>query len=256
MCSLWRGMNTEFSPLNIKHKYYVYCVKTEDYLEPVYIGKGSGYRAKNHKKQSGNKALSKLLAKYDKYYIEILSSSDDENVIFQLEKSYISKFGKIIDGGKLLNFSDGGRNTAESYFAYKRNRLEASNSQVKLRGKYIFVDGFIFPSKRFAARILNTDRNHLKYLEKIGRAFDISEDWELKNSTFINYVQDEVTKYINKVKKSSVQRTTNRAVVTKGVIYGSLTEAARETGVSQSAIGIRIKRGNQKETYYLDEYNG
>lgn len=256
MSSVWKGKHTDFSYTRLNHKYYVYAIKTEEHLEPIYVGKGSGNRARNHKMQPGNKALAKVLNKYQTYFLEILSSSDNEDVIFQLERSFISKFGKIIEGGRLLNFADGGANTAKSYFSYEVNRKRASDAATESRGKAVFVDGFIFPSRRFAARTLNTDRNHIKYLTKVGRAFDINEDWKEKDAFFQAYLASQVEKYLIAVAKSQVQKTTNRPVIVSGVIFGSLTEAARELGVHASAIGARIRRGNQKETYYLDEYYG
>lgn len=257
MTSIWAGKATDFSATFLPHKYYVYCVKTEEHLEPIYVGKGSGLRAKNHKKQSGNKALAKVLNKYDDYFLEILVSSESEAVIFQLEKSFISKFGKKMDNsGCLLNFSDGGKNTAEGYFKYDVNRQSASDSATKLRGKPFYVQGFIFPSKRVAARKLGTDRNHINYLMKIGCAFEINLDWKDKEEKYFSYLYSSEDKYQVAVNKSKKQITTNRPVIVDNIWYSSTTEAARENGVSQGAITNRIARGNQKNTYYADELNG
>lgn len=257
MSSIWKGIKEEFSALKLNHKYYVYAIKVEEHLEPIYIGKGSGNRARNHKLQAGNKALAKVLNKYDSYFIEILSTSDNEDVVYQLEKSFISKFGKLVDNsGVLLNFSDGGRNTAEGYFRYSINREAKRISTTKLKGKPFYVQGFIFPSKRFAGRKLGTDRNHINYLMKIGCAFQIDKDWKAKELGYFEYLSTSQANYQLAVNKSKKQVTTNRAVVVNGIRYSSTTEAARENGVSQGAITNRIARGNQKNTYYADELYG
>lgn len=257
MPSLWKGDKNTFSSQELKHKYYVYAIKVEEYLEPIYIGKGSGSRARNHKLQAGNKALAKVLNKYESYFIEILASSNDEDVIFQLEKSFISKFGKKVDNsGTLLNFSDGGKNTAEGYFKYAENRETKRISVTETRGKPFYVQGFIFPSKRFASRQLGRDRNHINYLMKIGCAFQIDENYMLNELKYFTYLKESQEKYQLSVNKSKKQVTTNRPVIVNGTWYSSTTEAARENGVSQGAITNRIARGNQKNTYYADGLYG
>lgn len=257
---IWKGYNFEFTTKVIKHRYYVYLLRVDEITAPFYIGKGTNRRAANHHKQPGNSAIKKLISKNnDKYFIEILNTSDNEEAIYELERSYISKFGKKIDStGPLLNFADGGRNTAKTYFKYAAHKEQIRKAKTEQTGKPIFVEGFIFPAFRFAAKIMGTDRNHLKYLLKLGKAFFLCEDNTYDIEKYNEYFKCEYDKYHASVSRSMNSKVNigllkRRKVMIDGRIYSSFTEAARETGVGRSAIGARIARGNQKNTYLVEE---
>jgi hypothetical protein len=115
----------------MKNKYYVYAYLDPRYREnlflshisflyrPIYIGKGSGFRYRDHLLREGrkyrgcNRVLECKLKKLKKGCLEpvviILKDNLSEKESFDLEKSCISSIGKIWDGtGSLLNFLDGG----------------------------------------------------------------------------------------------------------------------------------------------------
>lgn len=251
---LWFGKVKDFKAKVIPHKFYVYSLHLEDQPTPIYIGKGSGRRASGHLLCGGaSKALVKILKKNPNYYVGILNSSDDESVIYQLEKFYVQKFGKKIEGGLLINFSDGGIDSS-SYTKTKEFREFKSKDYSDKYGKPYFVQGFIFPSKRVAASKLNTDRNHIDCLTKIGCAFEILEDWVEKDLAYTAYLDKKNKDYQKYKNRSKPTSGGCRKVVVDHIIYNSLSEAAFENGISPRAIGRRIERGNQKNTYYLEEY--
>ena len=253
---IWKGRREDFSPLKIPHKYYVYALKIYEHSNPIYIGKGSGYRCKGHKGVgAGNQAIRKITEKYPNYYIEILTSSDNESVVYQLEKVYISKFGKKCEGGLLLNFSDGGRNTASGYFDKEENRKAFSLKKSALSGKAVYVEGFIFPSKRIAMRAMGRDRNHLKFLIKTKRAFQLDSDIEVllqKESEYFICIKEMMLKYAQKSEYGTYMGK-KRKVRIGTTVYESLTDAAMQNGVAVCTIANRLRNGNQKDTYYAED---
>ena len=252
---LWKGLSKDFKPSVIKGKYYIYALMLDEYSIPIYIGKGSGSRAKGHlwSGSAASKALGNVLKKNPIYWICILTASDNEEVIYQLEESYVNKFGKKIDGGYLLNFSDGGKNFS-SHSKTEDFRNKKSKDYTEKYGKAFFINGFIFPSKRGAAKALSTDRNHINYLIKINCAFEIAEDWKEKESLYLSYLETEMAAYQTFLARKKRNNGRQRKVVVGNKIYNSLTEAAIENGVTHRAIGLRIKHGNLKETYYLEDF--
>lgn len=255
--SIWNGKREDFKPELVPHKYYVYALKLELHQTPIYIGKGSNNRAALHHISSGNKAIGKVLKKAgSKYYVEILASSDNEAVVFQLEKSFISKFGRRIEGGLLLNFSSGGKYPLDNYFKIESVRRAFGERMTKRIGKAMFVDGFIFPSMRGAARALGVDRNHIKYFLRIGKAFFLNGNTEGKHEQYLRLKESELHTYRESFDKKNATKLKNwytRKVSVDGKVYDSVTEAAYENGLKPSSIVTRIKNGNRKNTYYVEE---
>lgn len=255
-CMIWKGYREDFRVKFLPHKYYVYMIRVDESSHPIYIGKGSNARCAGHRASgAGNRGMKRLVTKYPNYYIEILSSSNNEDTIYQLEKSYISKFGKKCEGGLLLNFSDGGRNTAGGIFNKYANRRALSLRKSFLSGKTIFVEGFIFPSKRLAANALGRDRNHIKFLIKEKRAFLLDGDIEdllLKEEEYHSYVAAACIKYAPRSKRGTYMGCKKKVRI-GSIVYESLTEAAQQNSISVSTVANRISRGNQKDTYYVED---
>ncbi|MBC8427340.1 MAG: hypothetical protein H8D97_00465 [Proteobacteria bacterium] len=102
----------------MNNNFYVYGLYRPNEEKPFYIGKGHGDRYKKstfpskttniHKKNiinkikySGNKVISKIL-------LENLTEQES----FSKEIELIKKYGKISDGGTLVNYTNGGEGTA------------------------------------------------------------------------------------------------------------------------------------------------
>jgi hypothetical protein len=95
--------------------YYVYVYKDPSRNnEPIYIGKGSGYRAWDHLKSKNIKShfinrLNIMKANGIDPLIEILMTVDDEETAFSLEIWFIFKYGRRdLRTGTLCNLTGGG----------------------------------------------------------------------------------------------------------------------------------------------------
>jgi hypothetical protein len=249
---LWFGSSKDFTASSVPYKYYVYALFLKEGELPIYIGKGSGHRAKGHSSNPANKAIGKVLSKNKDYFIGILNGSSDESVVYQLENSYIKKYGKKVDGGCLLNFADGGEDFS-SHTKNKEFRKKKSKDYSMKFGKPVFVDGFIFPSKRVAERATNVARGCLPYLYRLGRAFDIVEDYEEdKHNIYLNYMKTELEKY-TKFRDRQKQPDISKPVVFKGKLYPSVCDAANECSKTPGLIVWYMKNKNHPDCYYAKE---
>lgn len=83
--------------------YYVYAYLREDGT-PYYIGKGSKQRAwQKHKRANGSD-----LRPRDHLKIKIIEQDLTEQQAWNLETQLIHQYGKIVDGGILVNSNNGG----------------------------------------------------------------------------------------------------------------------------------------------------
>jgi len=111
---------------NKKNVYFVYCFLDprkpgnfiyDDYIfdfEPMYVGKGKGNRPKRHftlYKTNNTRFYSKMKSIIDSGYIPkyiYLKDKLCENDSLLYEKKMINNIGRIENGGKLTNLTDGG----------------------------------------------------------------------------------------------------------------------------------------------------
>jgi hypothetical protein len=133
--------------------YYVYVYKdpSRNY-EPIYIGKGSGYRAWDHLKSKNTKShfinrLNIMKTNGIDPLIEILMTVDDEETAFSLEIWFIFKYGRRdLKTGTLCNLTGGGDgiiNLSEEAKArslakrtgQKRSQKTCESISVALKGK-------------------------------------------------------------------------------------------------------------------------
>jgi hypothetical protein len=254
---IWSGHRNQFTRDKVRKKYYVYALCQDEYSAPFYIGKGTELRCIKHH-TTANKRKSpvsyKVVSLNNEYYVKILSESNNEDVVFQLERFYIKKFGRRLDGGTLLNITYGGKGTGFECLRDEEYANSRAENALKT-SKRIFIEGFIFQGIRQASRVLGKARSHIKYLISNGRAFLVqeNEDCYEKHQKYLDWLQDQNKAYISGVERSCKKVTTNRAVWIAGKVYSSAVEAAREVGVTPGAIQNRINRGNLKNTYYLDQ---
>lgn len=251
---IWFGEKSLFKKSLLRHKHYVYALFKEEGLPPFYIGKGSGNRCRYHTSNPGNRAVGRLVNTLETYYVGILASSENEYAVLKLEEAFILKFKSILYGGTLLNFSSGGRNTASGYFSEQVNRDYHSLVISKQRGRAIYVDGFIFPSKRLWATVRNRDRNSLDSLFKRNLAFYVDER---------NYL--ETDKLYNKAYKDGLQRrkplredykptknSKSRAVSGHGLTFVSICAAAEYFDVTPGAIQKRCLSKHQPDFFFIE----
>jgi hypothetical protein len=107
----------------MRNNYYVYAY-LRDNMSPYYVGKGTGNRAyqknkKTHKFVNIPKDKTKIV-----YLVENLT---EEDALIK-EKEIIKKYGRKIDGGILVNISEGGE---KGYAAMKgKNHTEESKNKM------------------------------------------------------------------------------------------------------------------------------
>jgi hypothetical protein len=97
------------------HQYYVYCYFRLD-GRPCYVGKGHGRRWKEHTTKKTNRHLRALidqaLAQDRELPVVILREGLTDDEAQALEITFIAAIGREVDGGPLVNFTDGGEGTA------------------------------------------------------------------------------------------------------------------------------------------------
>lgn len=111
--------------------YYVYGLFEKDKDEPFYIGKGKGYRIKDHMaraKRGVDYPLYRKIRKLDYEYDALMFFENiDEDTAFYAEKHLIKKYGRRTkkENGTLLNITDGG-DGASGYNPSKETLIKLS----------------------------------------------------------------------------------------------------------------------------------
>ena len=104
-------------------KYYTYAYLRKDDT-PYYIGKGTRYRAWNRNPQD------RVKAPKDKSRILILKRFENEDDAFKHERYMIAVLGRKIDGGILINISEGGEGVSAPKTEEHKQKISASNTGV------------------------------------------------------------------------------------------------------------------------------
>lgn len=250
---IWSGFSSNFKPSFIRKKYYVYAISLTEYGTPIYIGKGSGNRVKHHARKNSKTAIGRILNKQDNYWISIISDSNDEDVVFEMEKYFIGRYGKKVDGGVLVNFEDGGRQSG-SIYKYVEVRQNKSLEYSKKFGKPCHFAGFIFPSKRVAFVAMNRQRQSTSYYSSLGYYFELEDDWVEKEALYLTRLQKESIEYQQKIiaysEKGEGKR---RPVMFMGRVYSSVTLAAIENGKTNGAITWWLKNPKSEDCFYMED---
>ena len=113
--------------------YYVYQYVRKDQT-PYYIGKGCGYRAyKPHKRVNGQSLIPR-----DRSRIQFIKEGLTEQEAWDLEEALIKKYGKIKDGGILVNVRTGqtGGQTVTSEERLGKNNPRYKHDYVTPWGTY------------------------------------------------------------------------------------------------------------------------
>jgi hypothetical protein len=128
-------------------KFYIYIHKRKSDDAIFYVGKGSGKRCRE---AYGRNNLWNKIADKHGFYAEIVADGLSESEAFDIERSLIDQYGRIIDGtGILANFTDGGEGVSG---------WRGTDSFYKSRGKSL-SNALMKPEKR-AARVLIAKEMH------------------------------------------------------------------------------------------------
>jgi hypothetical protein len=110
--------------------HYVYMYIDPRNNEPIYVGKGSGDRYRQHLYGSHNRFLKgkiKSIRNCGKEpIVEIIFRSDNEDLCYDIEEHLIKSYGIKDQGGTLCNFSVGGRGN---------NKYEFEDETLSMLGK-------------------------------------------------------------------------------------------------------------------------
>jgi len=103
------------------NRFYVYVYEHPEKGVPIYIGKGTGNRYKEHLTYSSNKILENKMKHWREssidvnYYIHRSDLTEEEAL--ELEAELISKYGTVVDKtGTLYNISKGGKGNSKFVF--------------------------------------------------------------------------------------------------------------------------------------------
>lgn len=121
----------------MRSNFYVYAYLRDD-GSPYYIGKGTGRRA-----YQKNKKTHKFVNIPSKEKIVILLDNLTEEYALEKEKEFISIYGRKIDGGILINVTEGG----EKGFACMKGKKHTEESKKKMseshKGKTVWNKGLV-----------------------------------------------------------------------------------------------------------------
>jgi hypothetical protein len=168
------------------NKFYVYCIFRPWNLEPCYIGKGSGYRTKQHFRsleRHPNPHLVAIIKRAEGAEVPCVIMHDglDEATAFEYEKAFIAAIGRSDLGlGPLCNMTDGGegcsgrRHTpeaclkiAESHRGKKRSPEAVANMRAAQKGRIITPEA----RKKISASLTgrSSPPGHMARLAEINR---------------------------------------------------------------------------------------
>ena len=128
--------------MNIEERFYTYCYYDPSRgMEPIYVGKGTGDRAKSHLSRKDHHPLTYRLRKMKSNGVEpiikFLCNNVDEELAILCEEEAISKYGRRDLGkGTLLNLTDGGEGTSgfiPTFTEEHKRKISLARSGQKLK---------------------------------------------------------------------------------------------------------------------------
>ena len=153
--------------MNIYNDHYVYAYVRKSNNIPYYIGKGRGYRAfVKHIGISVPKDRSKIL---------FLEKNLTEIGALALERRYIRWYGKKIDGGYLLNKTDGG----DGVSGFKHSIKTKTKMSESKKGRIPHNKGKTLRTRE-EQRLYENEKNRSRYIKKGRRRGPCSEETKLK----------------------------------------------------------------------------
>jgi|688.fasta_scaffold84249_8 hypothetical protein len=262
-------------------KFYIYLHIRKSDNVIFYVGKGHGKRAWSKDNRNEHWCNTVKLHGYD---ITILAKNLSEKEAFELEKKFILFYGRQDKGlGTLVNWSDGGE--GNSGLVHSQDSIEANRLNQPSR-RAVSIDGITFNSLSHAAKVLEVDFNSVKYKvtkKHFPTCFYLGEEKEyipkeethskisidgiiyesmssaekilliprktikyrLEKNTFPNYF------YVGNPNTYIKGSSKSKKVSVNGVVYKSINEASKVTGVSRVHIRRLFDNPNNDNYQYV-----
>ena len=193
--SLWRLVNIHMK------KYYIYGLYDKD-ENCFYIGKGTGKRLydhrKNFKKEKASNhflycKLKSFKTKKKNFFERIIVDNLNEEDALLLEKEYIKKYKRKIDGGILCNFLEGGNQPPSI------KKIKEMYGEIKYKKQIEKFKKSL--NKKYYEKNLKYVPIIKKYLENRELIKDIAKKLNIHRDTISRWIKIYNLKYDNSKKK-------------------------------------------------------
>lgn len=258
---------------NEEHRFYVYGLFEDGYDLPFYIGKGTGDRylrsAKDIKsKTHKSNKIKKLISEGKSVNVIKLVDNLIEIEALLLEVELIKEFGRISNGGVLVNHTDGGDGSS-GYKHTEGSKKKISESQ---KGKLLSSEHIE------KLRIASTGRTWSNETRKKLQDFKSRENHHMFGKNHSEETKLKMSKsqsgkvlskeHINNIKESNKKRFENnenkkfkgnnpnsKKLIAKGINFDCISDAAEYLKVNRITISRRIKNDNLKDYYLVLDIN-
>ncbi len=219
--------------LIFNNMYYVYIHRKATTGEVFYVGKGHGNRAYSHRNR--NRMWQRVVKRHG-ITVEIVIEGIQEWYAFELEKDLITSYGRRSDNsGVLVNMTEGG----EGVSGFRHSEETKTTISKKNKGTKKSAD---FCKKLSVLKIGNTNM--------LGKT--------LSTESRIKIAEANRNRHVSNETKHKIGQSNSKAVLrSDGVVYASMVEAGRLTGIYPSSISSCCS-GKVKSAggYYWSYVNG
>lgn len=252
-----KNKNTNYKDLELKNKIGVYQIRNI-INDKVYVGSSKDIykRKKQHfssliQNKHENNKLQKSFNKYGlkNFKFEVLETLSDIKELINTEQYWIDKLNSVKNGYNIQPFAgcikiteDIKQRMIENHADFSGNKNPSSKSVVRLE------DGVIYSTMKEAC-----ENNNIKHISSLCLACYSKNHiagkyhW-LTLEDYKKTTKDNISKIINKPCKNSKKVICNET----GIVYNSIKEANRKTGIGVNIIAQYIK--NTRPKHLKDEY--
>lgn len=214
--------------------YYVYELRDES-GQVFYVGKGTKYRINFHewaacagKRGHLYNTIRKIWRDGGVVVKEKIAVGLTHPQAISIERMLIAKYGKRSSGGLLVNITDGG----EGAPGYKHDAVTRMKMRASWKPKKLTPEG---KARRIAA--LKGRKQTKEHREKLSKAISGVNHW--------NYGQK-----ISEAHAEALHAAMRKKVSVDGVIYPSVSAAARAHGITGGTASYRLHYGKRRGEKY------